>query len=213
MAKVFIWDMDGTLIDSYAVIVASMKETYRCFGIDVDADEIRNHVMKYSCGSFIELMEKRTGKPFADMQDKFNLINEAENKKIGLVKNAGDTLKTLISMGHRQFIFTHRGPSTFEILKKCEADGLFDEIVTKLNGFKRKPEPDALLYLIDKYKLDKENTFYVGDRSLDMECAANAGIGGILYLPDGSVTEPVGTENYIVKDLAEIPGLFSENTD
>ena len=76
--------------------------------------------------------------------------------------------------------------------------------VTKKNGFGRKPEPDGINYLVDKYGLDRQKTFYVGDRSIDMECAANAGIGGILYLPENAVTEPVGTERYIVRDLEEI---------
>ncbi len=73
-----------------------------------------------------------------------------------------------------------------------------------MNGFPRKPEPDAIDYLVGKYGLERKNTFYVGDRSLDMECAANAGIGGILYRPEGSYTDPVGTEQFIVTDLMEI---------
>jgi len=38
----------------------------------------------------------------------------------------------------------------------------------------------------------------------DMDGAKNAGIKGVLYLPEGSYTEPNGSEDYIVKDLLDI---------
>ena len=204
----FIWDMDGTLIDSYGVIVSSIRDTYAAFDIRTDEDEIRRVVMKYSVSTFLELMEKRTGKPFSEMSERYSAINEAADKKITLIENAAGTLEHLSKIGCLNFVFTHRGASTYEILKRCGIEEYFTEIVTKTNGFPRKPEPEALDHLIDKYGLDRQKTFYVGDRSLDMECAANAGIGGILYQPEGSYTEPVGTEKYIVKDLGELTRIF-----
>ena len=200
----FIWDMDGTLIDSYGAIVPSVRDTYAAFGIETDEDEIRRITMKYSVAAYLEIMEKRTGKPFSEMSAIYSGISEANNKEIGLIKNAGEILKALNERGCRNFVFTHRGVSTNEILDRCGVTGYFTEIVTKMNGFPRKPNPDAINYLVEKYDLDRQNTFYVGDRSLDMECAANAGIGGILYRPEGSYTDPVGTERFIVGDLMEI---------
>ena len=209
----FIWDMDGTLIDSYGAIVPSVHDTYAAFGIETDEDEIRRHVMKYSVSSFLQLMEERTGKPFSEMSKIYSGINETRNKTIGLMKNAYETLKYLNEKGCRNYVFTHRGNSTQEILKRCGVEEYFDEIVTNRSGFARKPEPDALNYLVEKYSMDKQNTYYVGDRSLDMECAANAGIGGILYLPEGSYTEPIGTETYIVGDLSEIRDICDRAAD
>ncbi len=206
--KVFIWDMDGTLIDSYTVIVSTIKETFAAFGVELDPDEIRRHVMKYSVGSYIDIVEKRSGKVFSRMQDVYLRIEEEKNKEIGLIRNVHGILDHLSEHGHRNFVFTHRGPSTNEILQRCGVGGYFTETVTKLNGFPRKPEPDALIYLIEKYGLEKEDTFYVGDRSIDMECAANAGIGGILYRPEGSFTDPTGTEKYIIKDFIEMKEIF-----
>ena len=164
--------------------------------------------MKYSVSAYIELMEKRTGKPFSEMSGIYSEISEAKDKEIGLIKNAGEILKALNEIGCRNFVFTHRGASTGKILERCGITSLFTEIVTKMNGFPRKPEPYGINYLVGKYGLDRKNTFYVGDRSLDMECAENAGISGILYRPEGSFTDPIGTERYIVRDLMEIWSIF-----
>ena len=80
----------------------------------------------------------------------------------------------------------------------------FLEILTSQSGFPRKPDPQALRYLMDKYELDPAATYYVGDRSLDMECAANAGIQGILYLPEDSHSVSADSEAFQVRNLPDI---------
>ena len=88
--------------------------------------------------------------------------------------------------------------------KRIGLNGFFDEVVTGTDGFARKPDPSALLYLIRKHGLDKRRTYYIGDRALDMACAERAGIPGILYLPEGSPAAMSGREAHIVGDLSEI---------
>ncbi|MBR3483981.1 MAG: HAD-IA family hydrolase [Lachnospiraceae bacterium] len=80
----------------------------------------------------------------------------------------------------------------------------FNEIVTSQSGFARKPEPDGINYFIDKYNLNRKNVYYVGDRTIDMDCAKNAGVNGILYLPENSYCKPNGSETFIVKELSDI---------
>ena len=43
---------------------------------------------------------------------------------------------------------------------------LFTEILTSQSGFARKPDPEAAMYLMEKYGLEPEKTYYIGDRSL-----------------------------------------------
>ena len=87
----------------------------------------------------------------------------------------------------------------------------FTEVVTALDRFPRKPNPAAILYLMEKYHLSPSASFYVGDRSLDVEAANNAGIGSILFLDPSSPIEATGHETYVVKDLLEILNLQQEN--
>ena len=39
-----------------------------------------------------------------------------------------------------------------------------------------KPDPEGVDYLVDKYQLDWSETYYIGDRTLDVDLADNAGI-------------------------------------
>lgn len=55
--KAFIWDLDGTLLDSYEIIVSSLYENYKEYGIELNKEDIHKHVIRYSVSSFIQKME------------------------------------------------------------------------------------------------------------------------------------------------------------
>lgn len=57
----------------------------------------------------------------------------------------------------------------------------FTEIVTKQHGFQRKPDPEAFLYLMEKYKMSQDTTLVVGDRDCEVLGGKAAGIKTCLY--------------------------------
>lgn len=205
--KAFIWDLDGTLLDSYEIIVSSLQKTYQEYGIQTDKENVHRHVIRYSVSSFIQRMEAETGIPFAVMKDRYSEISRKEIAHIPAVPHAKEILEHLSECGAENYVFTHRGKSTAQVLKSLGLYDFFLEIITSQDGFPRKPEPDAIRYLLEKYGLDRENTFYVGDRSLDMECAKNAGIHRVLFLPPNGYGEPSGMEEYIITDLMDVASL------
>ncbi len=204
-----IWDLDGTLLDSYGVIVSGLYKTCMELGIPADEQEILREVITHSVGAFISKTEKETGISSGIIKQRQSEISDSEKLNIMPIRHAAEILSLMEKRGIRNFVFTHRGTSTDIILKNTGLYEFFEEIITGKDGFPRKPDPAAVLYLIRKYDLDKEKTFYVGDRTLDVECAVNAGIGSILYLPENSAAMPDGKETYIVKDLLEIGDIIS----
>lgn len=204
LPSAFIWDLDGTLLDSYEIIVSSLYKTYQAFNIQLDKKKILDEVITYSVSSFISKMEKETGIAFDTMKEIYSEISDKEKLDIKSIKNAKEILEYIKEQNIPNYVFTHRGASTEVVLKNTGLYKFFDEIITGKDGFDRKPSPSAINYLIEKYKLDKNNTFYVGDRTIDIECANNADIKSILYLPENSVATATGKETYVVKDLLEI---------
>jgi HAD superfamily hydrolase (TIGR01509 family) len=57
----------------------------------------------------------------------------------------------------------------------------FTEIVTKKYGFKRKPDPEAFLYLIEKYNINRDSALVIGDREFEILGAKAARIKVCLY--------------------------------
>ena len=82
----------------------------------------------------------------------------------------------------QNFIYTHKGKNAYDLLKQLEISSYFSEVVTSENHFKRKPDPEAINYLIKKYNLNLNETYYIGDRKLDIEAAHNSGIQSINFL-------------------------------
>ena len=66
-----------------------------------------------------------------------------------------------------------------EILSKTEIKELFTEIVTADNGFKRKPDPESINYLKEKYQI--VSCLVIGDRPLDIEAGQAAGFSTYLF--------------------------------
>lgn len=204
----FIWDMDGTLVDSYPAIVPVVQEVCAELGLSYTAEQIRSFVIRTSVGTLLEQIADELGRDPAPIKARFNTLNDTRIDAIRPISHAAETLAALQHAGHRSFVYTHRGASCPAILEHTGLSPYFTEVLTALSGFPRKPEPDAILYLTEKYALDPSRCFYVGDRRLDAEAAVNAGVGSILLLEPGNPTVPTGHETYIVHDLAEIPPLF-----
>ena len=208
MSYVFIWDMDGTLVDSYPAIVPATQLACAEAGLHFSADEIHEAVIRTSVGSFLETVCGERGLDPTPLKARFSQINDTHIDAIRAIPHAEETLQALVDAGHRSFVYTHRGASCRAILAQTGLLPYFTEVVTALDGFPRKPDPAAILYLMEKYHLSPAASFYVGDRSLDVDAANNAGIGSILFLDPSSPIKATGHETYVVKDLLEIPALL-----
>lgn len=185
MIPTFIWDLDGTLLDSYQAILAGIEETYTQFDIPFDREEIHAFILTYSVKDLLARDAQKYGKDLAQLnQARANSLRE-KNTAIQLMEGAREVLEWTVQEGIQNFIYTHKSDNAFQVLADLGVDHYFTEILTSDSGFARKPDPEALLYLIEKYDLDKSTTYYVGDRLLDVETALAAGIGSINLQIDG----------------------------
>lgn len=50
----FIWDLDGTLLDSYEAILSGIEETFGQFSIPYDKEKVREFILKFSVQDLLE---------------------------------------------------------------------------------------------------------------------------------------------------------------
>ena len=178
----FIWDLDGTLLDSYEAILAGIEETYHQFSLPYNKEEVRAFILKYSVQDLLEQIAKERGLDVGVL-DQVRAQSLAEkNAQVVLMPGACEVLAWADQQGIQQFVYTHKGDNTFTILRELGLDSYFTEILTNQSGFARKPSPEAAIYLLDKYELNPQQTYYIGDRTLDIEFAQNSGIQSINFL-------------------------------
>ena len=202
--KAFIWDLDGTLLDSYKQILESVMLTLADFGIAREEKEVLRYIVGGSVKDYLQHLASETGLDYTEMDQDFQKYNYARIWQITPAPRAEEILRCIQEQGGRNFVFTHRDHSAGEMLDRLKITEYFEEVLTLEDGFARKPDPQAVNFLLDKYQLDPESTYYVGDRRIDMECGKNAGIRTILYIPSYSVGKPSGVEDYVIHDFAEM---------
>ena len=198
----FIWDLDGTLLDSYEAILSGIEETFGQFSIPYDKEKVREFILKFSVQDLLEQVAEER-KLDAEVLNQVRAQSLAEkNAQVVLMPCAREVLNWADQVGIRNFVYTHKGDNAFTILKDLGLESYFTEILTSQSGFERKPSPEAATYLLDKYQLDPEKTYYIGDRTLDVEFAKNSGIQSINFL------ESSFEGNHMIRALADIPHIF-----
>ena len=203
MTPTFIWDLDGTLLDSYEAILAGIQETYEQFNLPFDREEVRNFILRYSVKDLLARDADHYGLDSEELNRVRASSLKEKNTQIPLMHGAREILAWTEEQGIQNFVFTHKSDNAFQVLTDLGIIQHFTEILTSDSGFARKPSPEALLYLIDKYQLDKGTTYYIGDRLLDAETAINAGISSINLQIDGL------DQNQKINHLLEIKHLFA----
>ena len=197
----FIWDLDGTLLDSYEAILAGIEETYARFALPYNKEEVRAFILKHSVQDLLEQVAKERNLD-VDRLNQVRAQSLAEkNAQVILMPGAREVLVWANQQGIQQFVYTHKGDNALTILRDLGLDSYFTEILTSQSGFARKPNPQAASYLLEKYDLDSMHTYYIGDRSLDVEFAQNSGIQSINFLASPA------TCNQQIEHLEDISSL------
>lgn len=202
--KACIWDLDGTLFDSYQSIVSSLVDVAAACGVPDTAEEIMKTVKQDSVSAYMRELSAACGRSTDELMQMYRTVSHSKMDEITLVPGAAETLASLRKQGVRHFVHTHRGSSTTHLLDRLGMTGYFTEIVTHEHGFAPKPSGEGVTYLTEKYGLDKAATAYIGDRTLDVLCAKDAGVQAILYLPVDACVEPTGQEDRIIRELGEL---------
>lgn len=197
----FVWDLDGTLIDSYPAIMRALEATYQHYDWEFDDEAIYAYVMAYSVSQLLQELAQQKGLPYEALKTFYSEDLKQRDHELTLFPDSLSILEWTKQQGIQNFIYTHKGDNTSAVLELFGMSDYFDEVLHSQSGFARKPDPEALLYLIDKYGLDMQKTFYIGDRLLDKDFAERAGVHSI------SLSQPNSSTNTFVQSLLAITEL------
>lgn len=175
----FIWDFDGTLFDTYPLIIENLRLALQEYGYDCDPTEAMR-LMLDNIGAARNYYADKYG---LDPEQLLEAYNRHHQKAIAHLRakpidGVQEVLEHIRATGRQSYIFSHRKyAETVAFLKKYGLDGYFQEIIGQDTAhFAWKPAPDAVLYLMEKYNMKPEETVMVGDRDCDLGSARNAGI-------------------------------------
>ncbi|MEX2805408.1 HAD-IA family hydrolase [Streptococcus sp. H31] len=180
----YIWDLGGTLLDNYELSAQAFAETLIMFGKKADHDEIYAKLKESTQAALAYFV------PEAEDFLTFYRVNEAKRLENPVCfTGAKEVLQKVVASGGRNFLISHRDQQVLEILDKTGLAPYFTEVITSANGFARKPNPQSLLYLKNKYQIHKG--LVIGDRDIDIEAGQKAGFATLLFDGKKSLLEIV----------------------
>lgn len=203
----FIFDCDGTLIDSYGAIVDRVERLFAGHGITVPASLIRSDSLQHDVGWCIDRICKANNLNSDELKQECGRMTE-NHDLITLMPDCRKMLSSLADLNCRSYVYTHRGASTGRLFEKLDIARYFIETVDSTYGFQRKPSGEAIDYLVTKYGLDRDRTFYVGDRALDIECGRNGGIRTV-FLKSSGLEIDSREADYTISGLMDLIGVLN----
>jgi len=205
----YIFDLDGTLVDSFGAIAASVNEVRAHHGVaPLSVDEVRAKV-----GHGLEYLLDKTV-PGLDLREDPELYREHHARTFlagtRLLPGAATALAALAQRGAKLALASNK-PRLFSerILAHFAVRELFDLILGPESVPCRKPAPDMLEMAIARWKLPRESVLYVGDMSIDVETARGAGLK-VCILDSGTQSRDVleaARPDYIIERLDDLPAI------
>ena len=172
MKKLYVFDLDGVLIDSLTNMKNSWGIVQLEHNIDIPFSEYEKHI----------------GKPFFDILTAIGIheshssikltYDEAsiQGDEIRLYPNVIETLKELKKQGSKIAICTSKDVKRVNYVIEQFKLPKFDWVCAPKKGLRGKPSPDQLLNTIAFCNEDPKDTVYIGDMQSDYETAQRAGV-------------------------------------
>lgn len=177
----FLWDLDGTLLDTYPAMVAGFQRAVTNLGGTVDRQEVYTMMRQHSVGYAQTEIATRFGWDKAELKTGYQKYEPMLQVAPAAFDGAKAVLQRVQEVGGHNYLMTHRDQSAQRYLQRAGLATYFTDAVTAAQPFPRKPDPAALNYLLDKHHVDRTTAVMVGDRNLDIEAGHNAGIAGYLF--------------------------------
>lgn len=184
MFKLFIWDLDNTVIGSSKLLWGAFQWVAEHFA--QRSMSPREIVNLYGPPEDV-VIEQIVGKEKKEeaLRAFYEFYEREHDHLVTLFPQVLDILSYLRAKGVQQALFTAKGrKSAFLTLERLRIKSYFDFVLCGDEVERAKPYPDGALRILEHFKMPPEDTLYVGDSPLDAQAAHGAGVAFALALWD-----------------------------
>jgi pyrophosphatase PpaX len=172
---VVLFDLDGTVVDSGAIILASMRHAAKeVLGTEVPDEEL----MAAVGGPGLEAqMHALAPDRVEELVSVYRAHNEPLHDGLACCAGIDDVLVRLKDEGRRLGIVTAKRRKTVELaFDQVPIAHLFDTVVGGDETERHKPDPEPLLLALERLGARADDAVYVGDAPFDIKAAKTAGL-------------------------------------
>jgi phosphoglycolate phosphatase len=178
--SLLVFDWDGTLVDSAAIIVHAIQHACADLSLPVPSDADARYII--GLGLSDALAHVAPTLPVADypkLSARYRTHYMTRDAPIPLFPGIAQLLETLEARGHALCVATGKSRRGLdEALREAGIAHRFRATRCADEGFP-KPHPDMLLHLLDATDTAPESALMIGDTTHDLLLAANAGVDAV----------------------------------
>ena len=209
--ETILFDLDGTLIDTNELIIASFTHTVEKFG---DRPYTREEILDFIGPPLVDSLTLVNPNKIDDMVTAYREHNYAKNEKyVQAYPDVVETIKKLKTKGYKMGIVTTKIHHTAELgLKIAGMEGIFDVIIGLDDVENAKPHPEPVLTAIDQLKANPMTTLMVGDNYHDIEAGQNAGVqtAGVAWAIKGRESLEKYRPDYMLENISDLFEIIGE---
>jgi phosphoglycolate phosphatase len=204
--KLIIFDLDGTLVNSYPAIISSTNFTLKKLGLDKHSDnEIKRAVGRGDKALLLSFLGKE--KLTAALKIYRRHHKNSLRQKTEFMPYAQKLLSCLHKKGYKLAVASNR-PYKFSdiILRHLGIKRFFSYVLCKDQIRFGKPHPSILNKIMQKLGVSKVETLYVGDMAIDVRTGRRAKVKTFAVTTGSSTPAELRREgpDYISKDLSRL---------
>jgi phosphoglycolate phosphatase len=170
---VYVFDLDGTLVDSARDICGAIQDTLAAYGgRDVPETALRRYIGVHLLDMFLDLGFE-AGRIEPMIAHYRRIYPERKHQRTSVFPGVAEMLKGL--NGKKSTATTKGTPMTRAVLEQFGLIQHFDH-VQGTDGFPAKPEPDVIVAAMNGLRARPEECLLVGDAPADMEAGRRAGV-------------------------------------
>lgn len=177
MFRNIIWDVDGTLFDTYPLIAAAFRAAINALGKDAPLDWIESLSQK-SFGFCTDMLANKYNLSPEILRGNFDrhyaqILPENNPPITGVIT----ICNYILTINGKNVIVTHRSSKGTEaLLAAHQMKAYFSGWLGSDDGYPRKPDPAVFEATLKQHNLKKEETITVGDRDIDILAGQAAGV-------------------------------------
>ncbi|SEA41641.1 pyrophosphatase PpaX [Thalassobacillus cyri] len=200
-----LFDLDGTLIDTNELIIASFLHTTEQYGDRVySREEIMNFIGPPLRESLAQVDENRVEEMIVTYRE-HNMKHHDE--LVEAYPTVVETMKILKEKGYKLGIVTTKMRQTVEMgLKLTGLKELFPVVVTLDDVTNAKPHPEPIIQALNALESTASETLMVGDNTHDILAGQNAGTktAGVAWTIKGKEVLEELEPDYMLAEMREL---------
>jgi len=178
--ELIVFDWDGTLMDSTAIIASSIQYACRDLGLTVPSDESASYVIGLGLNDALaHAAPELTPEMLPRMLERYRHHYMSRDPHLELFPEVPEMIAELRATGYRLAVATGKSRVGLNrALAACGLEAAFDATRCADESIS-KPDPAMLLELTNRLGVPVGQTLMIGDTTHDLQMAINAGTHGL----------------------------------